>query len=227
MGPMPWKRKPAGPDLHPLRFSVPEAWIQLPVLDNWTAHENDPALVGWARRQARAMLGPDATAQEAAGRAATLAALTYAARKQGVHYSVTFFAKDPYEVAGTLNVRQVIPGRKGRPLSPDAVREAFGQPPADLPGKLEDVQVEETQAELPSGPALRIVRRETRRDAEAGRVWHPETVVWTVWPPNVDVAVVLVFQWSFSYSPEFQAQLAQTAETIASSVVVEPAPRSR
>ena len=222
---MPRKQKVHGLDQHPLRFSVPDAWTELPVLDNWTAYENDPVLVAWARRQARAMLGADATADQVVDRAATLAALTYAARAQGVHYSLAFFAANPYEVAGTLNVRQVIPGRKGRPLSPDAVREAFGQPPADLPGKLEDVQVEETQAELPSGPALRIVRRETRRDAEAGRVWHPETVVWTVWPPNVDVAVVMVFLWSFSYSPEFQDQLAQTAETIASSVAVEPARR--
>ena len=227
MGVMPRKQRVHGLDRHPLRFSVPDAWTELPVLDNWTACENDTELVAWARRQARAMLGADATADQVVDRAATLAALTYAARTQGVHYSLAFFAANPYEVAGTLNVRQVIPGRKGRPLSPDAVREAFGQPPADLPGKLEDVQVEETETELPSGPALRIVRRETRSDAETGRVWHPETVVWTVWPPNVDVAVVLVFLWSFSYSPEFQAQLAQTAETIASSVVVEPAPRSR
>jgi hypothetical protein len=222
---MPRKQKVHGLDQHPLRFSVPDAWTELPVLDNWTAYENDPVLVAWARRQALAMLGADAPADQVVDRAATLAALTYAARAQGVHYSLAFFAANPYEVAGTLNVRQVIPGRKGRPLSPDAVREAFGQPPADLPGKLEDVQVEETQAELPSGPALRIVRRETRRDAETGRVWHPETVVWTVWPPNADVAVVMVFLWSFSYSPEFQDQLAQTAQTIASSVAVEPARR--
>ena len=172
------------------------------------------------------MLGPDATARQVAGRAATLAALTYAARTQGVHYSVAFFAKDPYEVAGTLNVRQVIAGRKGQRLTPGAVRQAFGQPSNDLPGKLEDVQVEETKADLPSGPALRIVRREIRRDDETGRVWHPETVVWTVWPPNVGVAVVLVFLWSFSYSPEFRDQLAQTAENVASSVVVEPAPQA-
>ncbi len=224
MGPMPWKRKAAGPDLHPLRFSVPEAWIQLPVLDNWTAHENDPALVGWARRQARAMLGPDATAQEAAGRAATLAALTYAARKQGVHYSVTFFAKDPYEVAGTLNVRQVIAGRKGQRLTPGAVRRAFGQPPLDLPGQIEDAQVEETQADLPSGPALRIVRREIRRDDQTGQVWHPETVVWTVWPPGVGDAVVMVFLWSFRYSAEFQDQLSQLAEGVAASVEMKPVP---
>lgn len=223
---MPRKQKVHGLDQHPLRFSVPDGWTELPVLDNWTACENDTGLVAWARRQAQAMLGADATADQVVDRAATLAALTYAARAQGVHYSLAFFAANPYEVAGTLNVRQVIPGRKGRPLSPDAVRKAFGQPPADLPGKLEDAQVEETRAELPSGPALRIVRRETRRDAETGRVWHPETVVWTVWPPNVDVAVVMVFLWSFSYSPEFQDQLAQTAETIASSVAVEPAPRA-
>jgi len=222
---MPRRQKVHGLDRHPLRFSVPDAWTELPVLDDWTAYENDPVLVAWARRQAQAMLGADATADQVVDRAATLAALTYAARAQGVHYSLAFFAANPYEVAGTLNVRQVIPGRKGRPLSPGAVREAFGQPPADLPGKLEDVQVEETQAELPSGPALRIVRRETRRDAETGRVWHPETVVWTVWPPNASVAVVMVFLWSFSYSPEFQEQLAQTAEAIASSVAVEPAPR--
>jgi hypothetical protein len=226
MGPVPRKQKVHGLDRHPLRFSVPDAWTELPVLDHWTAVENDATLVAWARQQARAMLGPDATADQVVDRAATLAALTYAARTQGVHYSLAFFAANPYEVAGTLNVRQVIPGRKGRPLSPDAVRKAFGQPSADLPGKLEDVQVEETEAELPSGPALRIVRRETRTDAETGRVWHPETVVWTVWPPNVDVAVVLVFLWSFGYSPEFQDQLAQTAETIASSVAVEPASRS-
>jgi hypothetical protein len=222
---MPRKQKVHGLDQHPLRFSVPDAWTELPVLDNWTAYEHDTALVTWARRQARAMLGADATADQVVDRAATLAALTYAARTQGVHYSLAFFAANPYEVAGTLNVRQVIPGRKGRRLSPDAVRQAFGQPSNDLPGKLEDVQVEETEAGLPSGPALRIVRRETRRDDETGRVWHPETVVWTVWPPNVDVAVVLVFLWSFSYSPEFRDQLAQTAENVASSVAVEPAPR--
>jgi hypothetical protein len=223
---MPRKQKVPGLDQHPLRFSVPDAWTELPVLDNWTACEHDTALVAWARRQARAMLGAGATADQVVDRAATLAALTYAARAQGVHYSLAFFAANPYEVAGTLNVRQVIPGRKGRRLSPDAVRKAFGQPSGDLPGTLEDVQVEETQAELPSGPALRIVRRETRRDAETGRVWHPETVVWTVWPPDVGVAVVMVFLWSFSYSPEFRDQLARTAETVASSVAVEPAPRA-
>src|ERR1700759_5463946 len=225
MGPMPRKQKIHGLDRHPLRFSVPDAWTELPVLDNWTACENDTELVAWARRQARAMLGADATADQVVARAATLGALTYGARTQGVHYSLAFFTANPYEVAGTLNVRQVIPGRKGRPLSPDAVRQAFAQPPTDLPGTLEDAQVEETETELPSGPALRIVRRESRSDAETGRVWHPENVVWTVWPPNVHGAVVLVFQWSFSYSPEFQDQLAPTAETIASSVAVEPAPR--
>jgi hypothetical protein len=201
---MPRKQKVHGLDQHPLRFSVPDAWTELPVLDNWTAYEHDTALVTWARRQARAMLGADATADQVVDRAATLAALTYAARTQGVHYSLAFFTANPYEVAGTLNV---------------------GQPSNDLPGKLEDVQVEETEARLPSGPALRVVRRETRRDDETGRVWHPETVVWTVWPPDVGVAVVLVFLWSFSYSPEFRDQLAQTAQNVASSVAVEPARR--
>jgi len=77
----------------------------------------------------------------------------------------------------------------------------------------------------PWGPEVGWGRGDPRPDAETGRVWHPETVVWTVWPPNADVAVVMVFLWSFSYSPEFQDQLAQTAETIASSVAVEPARR--
>ena len=224
MGAMPRKQKVHGLDRHPLRFSVPDAWTELPVLDNWTACENDTVLVAWARRQARAMLGADATADQVVDRAATLGALTYAARTQGVHYSLAFFAANPYEVAGTLNVRQVIPGRKGRPLSRAAVRQAFAQPPADLPGKLEDAQVEETETELPSGPALRIVRRETRSDAETGRVWHPETVVWTVWPPDVGDAVVMVFLWSHRYSPEFREQLARLAEEVAGSLVMEPVP---
>jgi hypothetical protein len=222
---MPRKRKSPGLDLlRPLRFSVPEAWTQLPVLDNWAAVARDPALVAWARRQARAMLGADATPEQVAGRAATLTALTYAARAQGVHYSLAFFAADPYELAGTLNVRQVIADRKGQRLSPGRVRQAFGQPPGGLPGKLEDAQVEEVEADLPSGPALRIVRRETRRDERTDQVWHPETVVWTVWPPNVGDAVVLVFLWSFSYPPEFRDQLARMAEGVAASVVMEPPP---
>jgi hypothetical protein len=221
---MPWRRKAAAPDLHPLRFEVPEAWTQLPVLDNWTAIEHDTALVAWARRQARAMLGPDATARQVADRAMTLAKLTYAARVQGVHYSLAFFAANPYEVAGTLNVRQVIADRKGHRLSPGAVRKAFGQPPADLPGRIEDAQVEESRTDLPSGPALRIVRRETRRDDRTGQEWHPETVVWTVWPPGVGDAVVMVFLWSFNYSPEFREQLAQLAEGVAGSLAMEPVP---
>ena len=89
---MPRKQKVHGLDRHPLRFSVPDAWTELPVLDHWTAHENDLALVAWARQQARAMLGQDATADQVVDRAATLAALTYAARTQGVHYSLAFFA---------------------------------------------------------------------------------------------------------------------------------------
>jgi hypothetical protein len=224
MEPMPWKRKSAALDLHPLRFSVPEAWTLLPVLDNWMAHEHDAALVAWARQEARAMLGPDASTGDVAGRAMTLAKLTYAARIQGIHYSLAFFAAHPYEVAGTLNVRQVMAGRKGQRLSPDAVREAFGQPPPDLPGRLEDAQVEETRAELPSGPALRIVRRETRRDDQTGQVWHPETVVWTVWPPGVSDTVVMVFLWSSNYPPGFRAQLAELAEGVAGSLEMEPAP---
>ena len=211
-------------DLHPLRFEVPEAWTPLPVLDHWTAHENDPALTAWARQQARAMLGADATAGQVADRAVTLAKLTYAARVQGVHYSVAYFAANPYEVAGTINVRQVIADRKGRRLSPGAVRKAFGQPPANLPGRVEDAEVEETRADLPSGPALRIVRRETRRDDQTGQVWHPETVVWTVWPPGVTDAVVMVFLWSFNYPPEFREQLAELAEGVAGSLVMEPVP---
>src|ERR1700761_308095 len=224
MGRMPLRRKAAAPDLHPLRFGVPEPWTQLPVLDDWTAHEHDPALTAWARKQARAMLGPDATAGQVAGRAMTLAKLTYAARVQGVHYSLAFFAANPYEVVGSLNVRQVIADRKGRRLSPGAVRNAFGQPPGDLPGRVEEAEVEETRADLPSGPALRILRRETRRDDQTGQVWHPETVVWTVWPPGVGDAVVMVFLWSFNYSPEFREQLAQLAEDVAGSVVMEPVP---
>src|ERR1700744_2592765 len=224
MGPMPWKRKAAALDLHPLRFEVPEAWTPLPVLDNWEAHEHDTALIGWARRQARSMLGPDATVSQVAGRAMTLAKLTYAARVQGVHYSLVYFAADPYEVAGTLNVRQVIADRKGQRLSPGAVRDAFGQPPDGLPGRVEDAQVEETRTDLPSGPALRIVRRETRRDDQTGQVWHPETGVWTVWPPDVGDAVVMVFLWSHRYSPEFREQLARLAEEVAGSLVMEPVP---
>ena len=220
---MPRKRKAAPPDLHPLRFEVPEAWTPLPVLDNWTVHEHDPALVAWARGQARSMLGPDATAGQVAGRAMTLVKLTYAARIEGVHYSLAYFAADPYEVAGTLNVRQVIADRKGQRLSAGAVRKAFGRPPRGLPGRVEDAQVEETRTDLPSGPALRIVRRETRRDDQTGQVWHPETVVWTVWPPDVGDAVVMVFLWSSNYSPEFREQLAQLAEDVAGSLAMKPA----
>ena len=221
---MPRKRKVPGLNLlQPLRFAVPEAWTQLPVLDHWTAYEKDPALIAWARGQARAMLGADATAEQVAGRAATLTALTYAARRQGVHYSLVFFTQDPYDLLGTLNVRQVIAGRKGQRLSSGTVRQEFGQPPGDVPGELQDVEVEETRAELRSGPALRIVRRETRRDGQTGRVWHPETVVWTVWPPDVGDAVVMVFLWSFNYSPEFRDQLARLAEGVADSVVMGPA----
>jgi hypothetical protein len=226
MEPMPWRRKAPVLDLHPLRFEVPEAWTQLPVLDNWTTHEHDPALIAWARNQARAMLGPDATAAQVAGRAMTLAKLTYAARVQGIHYSLAFFAANPYEVVGSLNVRQVIADRKGQRLSPSAVRRAFGQPPGALPGRIEDAEVEETRADLPSGPALRIVRRETRRDDQTGQVWHPETVVWTVWPPDVSDAVVMVFLWSFDYPPQFREQLAELAEGVAGSLAMEPVPRT-
>lgn len=220
---MPRKRKAAPPDLHPLRFEVPEAWTPLPVLDNWTVHEHDPALVAWARGQARSMLGPDATAGQLAGRAMTLVKLTYAARIEGVHYSLAYFAGDPYEVAGTLNVRQVIADRKGQRLSAGAVRKAFGRPPRGLPGQVEDAQVQETRTDLASGPALRIVRRETRRDDQTGQVWHPETVVWTVWPPEVGDAVVMVFLWSSNYSAEFREQLAQLAEEVAGSLAMKPA----
>lgn len=221
---MPWKRKATAPDLHPLRFEVPEAWTPLPVLDNWAAVEHDAALISWARSQARAMLGPDATSGQVAGRAMTLAKLTYAARIEGVHYSLAYFAADPYEVAGTLNVRQVIADRKGQRLSPGAVRKAFGRPPRGLPGHVEDVQVEETRTDLPSGPALRIVRRETRRDDQTGQVWQPETVVWTVWPPDVGDAVVMVFLWSHRFAPEFREQLARLAEEVAGSLMMAPVP---
>jgi hypothetical protein len=36
--------------------------------------------------------------------------------------------------------------------------------------------------------------------------------------------VVMVFLWSFSYSPEFREQLAQLAEDVAGSLAMEPAP---
>jgi hypothetical protein len=57
-------------------------------------------------------------------------------------------------------------------------------------------------------------------------VWHPETVVWTVWPPDVSDAVVMVFLWSFDYSPQFREQLAELAEGVAGSLAMEPVPRT-
>jgi hypothetical protein len=198
-----------------LDFSFPKGWVQLPVLENKKAFSNDKKVEAWSMAQAQTMLGAGATQEQLEHRARELAALTYGARARNDMYGLAFYPSGSPGAVALLDVKHLIPDRQSETLTFDDLRELYAKHSADTVG-----DVDESQTELPSGPALRIHRKRAEGGDPTGQGTIMEGVTYAIRPPGMDDAIVMIMTWA---ALQFGDRLAMMADAIAKTIKVRPA----
>lgn len=198
-----------------LTFGFPKGWVQLPVLNSNKVLQRDKALEAWAADQARAMLGPDSDKDRVRQRAAELTRLTIGSRGRHAMYGLAFYPSGAAGLLATLDVKRVMPDHTHPELTFDVLQELYAERSAETVG---DVEV--GQADLPSGPALRVrIKRIDQADAQ-GQGLLIESVTCAIRPPGLIDAVVATMSWT---ALQLGDKLAEMADAIAQTIRVTPA----
>jgi hypothetical protein len=198
-----------------LTFGFPKGWVQLPVLDSDKVLERDKALEAWAAGQARAMLGRDSDEERVRQRAAELTRLTVGSRGRHAMYGLAFYPPGAAGLLAILDAKRVVPDRTHPELTFYVLQELYTKRSAETVG---DVEVE--QADLPSGPALRVRSKHIEQADEQGQGLLMEAVTCAIRPPGLVDAVVLTMTWT---ALQLGDKLAAMADGIARTIRVTPA----
>jgi hypothetical protein len=198
-----------------LDFSVPQGWIQLPVLDDRKAFRHDKKVETWSMEKARAMLGPDASPAGVTHRASELAKLTYGSRARGAMYGLALYPTSSAGLIAILDVQRLVPDRTYPELTFDVLRELYAKHSADTVG-----DIDEMLADVPAGPALRIHRERVEAADPTGQGTLIEGVTLAIRPPGTNDAIVMVMTWA---ALQLGDRLAAMADAIAETVRVTPA----
>ena len=191
-------------------FSVPQGWVKLPVLANRKALRHDKKAEAWSLEQARAMLGAGAAPEQVAQRADQLTKLTYGARARGSMDGLALYPPSLPGLIAILDVQRLVPDRTYPELTFDVLRELYAQPSADTVG-----DIDETQTELPSGPAVRVHRKRVEAGDPTGQGTMAEGVTYAIRPPGIDDAIVMIMTWgALSFGDRLTAMAGAIAETL-------------
>jgi len=199
-----------------LDFAVPRGWIQLPVLDSKNELRHDRKLQAWASTRAQQMLGTGAAPDQLDRRTQELANLTFEARARRSTYALALYPEPTAAPLALLDARHLIPDRTNPELTFDVLRDLYAEPDADTLG-----EVEERQADLPGGPALRVRRKRAVSGDPTGQSVVMEGVTWAIRPPGLDDAIVMIMTWTALQAGD---RLAAMADTIAGTVKVTAEP---
>jgi hypothetical protein len=140
--------------------------------------------------------------------------LTYGARARNDTYGLAFYPASSAGPVALLDVKHLIPDRGSAALTFDDLRGLYGKPSADTIGK-----IDETQTELPSGPALRIRRKRVEAGDPTGQGTVMEGITYAIRPPGMADAIVMVMTWS---ALQFGDRLATMADAIAATFRLTP-----
>jgi hypothetical protein len=198
-----------------LSFSYPQGWLQLPVLDNAKAWERDKALESWAEQHARTMLGQRASGDTVRQRAAELVRLTVGSRGRQAMYGLAFYPPGAPGLLAILDAKRVVPDREFPELTFGALHELYAERTPQTVGDLETSEVE-----LPSGPALRVRGKSLDEPDEQEQGIVMERVIHAIRPPYQPDAVVASMTWT---ALELGDKLAEMADAIARTIRVTPA----
>jgi hypothetical protein len=197
------------------KFSVPKGWVQLPVLDNRKAVQRDRKLDAWSAQQARKMLNEHAPEEQLTLLTRQLTSLTYGARARGAMYGLALYPPTVSHLVAILDVKRLVPDRQYSEITFDVLRDLYAKYSADTVG-----DINETQADLPSGPALRVHRKRVEAGDSAGQGTLMEGVTLAIRPPEMDDAIVMIMTWT---DLQLGERLAEMADAIAKTIKVTPA----
>jgi len=195
-----------------LDFSFPPGWVQLPVLENKRELRHDKKLQAWARTRAQEMLGSDALPEPAERRAEELVSLTFEARARQATYALAFYPEPAAGLVALLDAKHLVPDRTSPELTFGVLRELYAKPSANSVGGAET-----TQAELPSGPALRVRDKHVEAGDPTGQGTIMEGVTWAIRPPAMDDAIVMIMTWTALLAGD---RLSAMADAIAETVKI-------
>jgi hypothetical protein len=167
-------------------FSFPPGWVQLPVLDNRKAVQRDRKLDAWSAQQARKMLN-EPPEEQLTLLTRQLTSLTYGARARGAMYGLALYPPTVSHLVAILDVKRLVPDRQYPEITFDVLRELYAKYSADTVG-----DINETQADLPSGPALRVHRKRVEAGDSAGQGTLMEGVTLAIRPPEMDDAIMIM-----------------------------------
>jgi hypothetical protein len=136
-----------------IQMAYPPGWVQLPVAAS-SSTGRDRELDAWAAGKAREMLGEKAPAEDVSQRARDLAELTIACRARRDRYGLAYYPPGQPGLIAMLDVKELTPSREHGQISLALLQQIYAQRTAETVGDIESSEVD-----LPSGPALRVRRK--------------------------------------------------------------------
>jgi hypothetical protein len=175
----------------------------------------DKALESWAGQHARTILGQDAPEDRVQQRADELVRLTVGSRARHAMYGLAFYPPGTPGLVAILDAKRVVPDREFPELTFGALRELYAERTPRTVG-----DVETSEVELPSGPALRVRSKSLDEPDEQDQGLVMERVIHAIRPPYQPDVVVATMTWT---ALELGNKLAEMADAIAQTIRVTPA----
>ena len=194
-------------------LSYPPGWVQLPVGTSKKL-EGDRQLDAWAQSTASAML-PGGSPEAVSERARQLVHLTVGCRARHNRSGLAFYPQSADGMVAMLDVMSFAPDRDNRVVTLNLLAEIYAHPAADTVG-----DVQSTQVNLPSGPAVRVRSMRVEEPDPTGHGTIMEGVTYAIRPPGFDSAVVATMTWT---ALQLGDKLAEMADAIARTIRVTPA----
>lgn len=114
-----------------------------------------------------------------------------------------------------LDIGLVEPDKEHPVLTPDLLKEMYARQSADAVG-----DIDLTTKDMPSGPAIRVRRKQIEDRDPTGHGTVMEEVTHAVRPPGHDDAIVMTMTWTALHLGD---KLAEMADAIAQTIRVAPA----
>jgi hypothetical protein len=192
-----------------ISIAYPPGWVQLPVTTS-TKIEHDPDLEIWAKEKAARLVAQDGMPDAIAQRARELTQLTITCRARKDRYGFAFYPPDAGGLAAILDVQVLTPSRKHKQITFPLLEENYASYTQQTVG-----DIESARPDLPSGPALRVRRKQIEEPDEQGQGPLTESVTYAIHPPGFTDGVVMIMTWtSIGAGDELAAMADAIARTI-------------
>jgi hypothetical protein len=194
-----------------ISMAYPPGWVQLPVAAS-VKIEHDADLEMWAKDKAAELLVPDGMPDTIAQRARELTQLTITCRARKDRYGFAFYPPGAGGLAAILDVEVLTPSRKHKQITFPLLEEIYASYTPQTVG-----DIEPSKTDLPSGPALRVRRKQIEEPDAQGQGPLTESVTYAITPLGFTDSVVMIMTWT-SIGPG--DELAAMADAIARTIRV-------